>query len=671
MRAQEPATPPYELGEVVVSAGQPVSESSGTLRVVSAEDIRAHDARTLDGAIELLPGLDVRTGSDGVPRINVRGFRPRHVLLLLDGVPLNSTYDGQFDPTLIPVEQIAYIKLTPAPSSVLYGDNGIAGTINIVTRKGSGGFHGEVAAEARDHDTALLRASAGGGSGRITAFGSASGFRTDGYSAPLQSPSIARTGGETLRSNTDRKRVSVFGSLTAAATDRLSIGLVLSGVHSEYGIPTTAVDDPDDPFARQPTYERVPEAEQRSAQLAVSYSATGPFALRSWLYTNRYHEDHVQYDDSSYASLNDSTMRGSYSQSSHSRSSGLGVQASVNGKDWGRVTLALGAERDDWRSDQHIRDVPVTPSGGGGGGGGSGGGGGGGGGGGSGGGTVYQFRNVADSRRMDRGGVALEYQLHPVTAAGIVLGYTHDWLDKDSAGGADAGSWSAGAYYDVARSTRLRAAAARKMRFPTISQLYDPGRGNPALHEERADEFEVGIEQALPARSRLSITAFRTDAHGFIERPSQGEPLTNFQAYRFDGIELLGETKAIEHLSLRAGYSFMDTEDRSSGSAREALQYRPRHKLTLESRYAFTSGTDVGFSLMRVAGQVLYSRTGPVQQAELPDYTLAALRVRQRIPGTSASLHAGAENLFDEHYEDEYGYPQPSRQLYIGATIGW
>ncbi|HEY9428980.1 MAG TPA: TonB-dependent receptor plug domain-containing protein, partial [Gemmatimonadaceae bacterium] len=221
-RSQEPATPPYELGEVVVSAEEPVSEASSTLRVVTADDIRAHDAHTLDDALELLPGLDVRTGSDGVPRINVRGFRPRHVLLLLDGVPLNSTYDGQFDPTLIPVEQIAYIKLTPGPSSVLYGANGIAGTINIVTRRGQSDFHGEASAEARDRGTGLLRANVSGGSKRITAFGSASGFRTDGYTAPVPSPSISRSGSEALRGNTDRKRASIFGSVTAAATDHLS-----------------------------------------------------------------------------------------------------------------------------------------------------------------------------------------------------------------------------------------------------------------------------------------------------------------------------------------------------------------------------------------------------------------------------------------------------------------
>jgi outer membrane cobalamin receptor len=101
------------------------------------------------------------------------------------------------------------------------------------------------------------------------------------------------------------------------------------------------------------------------------------------------------------------------------------------------------------------------------------------------------------------------------------------------------------------------------------------------------------------------------------------------------------------------------------------LQYRPRHKATLESRYAFTTGTDVALSLMRVAGQLYYSRGTPALKAELPDYTLATLRVAQRIAGGRMSVYAGADNLFDEAYEDEYGYPQPSRQLYAGATVHW
>lgn len=104
----------YTLGEVVVTGERDGVESISTVREITVEDIRNKNARTLNEALELLPGLDIRTGTDGVPRVNLRGFRSRHVLLLIDGIPFNSTFDGQFDPSIIPVENIAKIKVSLA-----------------------------------------------------------------------------------------------------------------------------------------------------------------------------------------------------------------------------------------------------------------------------------------------------------------------------------------------------------------------------------------------------------------------------------------------------------------------------------------------------------------------------------------------------------------------------
>lgn len=156
VRSQQPT--PYPLGEVIISALRPVSEAAATVRTVTADDIRAYGARTLDEALALLPGIDIRTGGAGVPRVNVRGFRGRHVVLLLDGIPLNSTFDGQADPSLIPVEQIAAIKLTPGTGSVLYGQGGLGGVINIVTRRGTPG----VAATSRPKGGRATRGSGAG-----------------------------------------------------------------------------------------------------------------------------------------------------------------------------------------------------------------------------------------------------------------------------------------------------------------------------------------------------------------------------------------------------------------------------------------------------------------------------------------------------------------------------
>src|SRR4030043_2067328 len=101
-QAIEDYTDIYTLGEIVVSGERQGVEAVGTVREVTAEDIQNKGARTLDEALQLLPGVNIRTGGEGVPRVDFRGFKPRHTLILLDGIPLNSTDDGQYDPTWTP-----------------------------------------------------------------------------------------------------------------------------------------------------------------------------------------------------------------------------------------------------------------------------------------------------------------------------------------------------------------------------------------------------------------------------------------------------------------------------------------------------------------------------------------------------------------------------------------
>ena len=52
----------YTLGEVIVTAESPAVESVATVREVTAAEIEARGARTLDEALELLPGDSLYPG---------------------------------------------------------------------------------------------------------------------------------------------------------------------------------------------------------------------------------------------------------------------------------------------------------------------------------------------------------------------------------------------------------------------------------------------------------------------------------------------------------------------------------------------------------------------------------------------------------------------------------
>jgi len=155
----------------------------------------------------------------------------------------------------------------------------------------------------------------------------------------------------------------------------------------------------------------------------------------------------------------------------------------------------------------------------------------------------------------------------------------------------------------------------------------------------------------------------------YIERPGQGEPFANHDVYRFRGIEATAETAVLAALLLRARYTYLDARDRSPGSERGQLQYRPRHRGSIEGRYAFPFGLSAALTLLRVSDQVYYSRQAPVTSRRLPDYTLANARLQHSLQDGAMSIYAGVDNLFDRRYEEEYGSPQATRVVYAGLSL--
>jgi len=262
---QQTAT--YTLGEIVVSGEREGVESIGTVREITAEDITRRRVQTLDQALELLPGLDIRTATDGVARVDLRGFRSRHVQLLLNGIPFNSTYDGQFDPSIISVENIAKIKVSYSTHSVLYGQGGLGGVINVITKKGTEGLQGAVRLETGERNRNLGSFSVSGAKDKFDAFVSGSILDSDGY---VLSDDFEATSDEDggLRENSDRKNKNLFANVGYAPNDIWEIGLVANKVRGEFGKPPITINDKTDPFASSPKYERVDNYDGFSGQIS-------------------------------------------------------------------------------------------------------------------------------------------------------------------------------------------------------------------------------------------------------------------------------------------------------------------------------------------------------------------------------------------------------------------
>ena len=207
-----------------------------------------------------------------------------------------------------------------------------------------------------------------------------------------------------LRSNSDARRNNLFGNIGYSPTEDWDIGLVASYTKGNYGVPASTRQstktDPD-PFASNPKYERVNDLEGFSAQLSTSYDLPGPADIRGWVYFNSLDEERTRYDDSNYNSMD---KKGSYFEDGDSKVWGGALQGSCDLKSFGFFTIGLDAQRQDYRSSGKVKDLQI--------------------------GKKYEFRYFDDKWNLDIYDASIEYEVSPFQNFGVVLGYSHHWLNK-------------------------------------------------------------------------------------------------------------------------------------------------------------------------------------------------------------------------------------------------
>ncbi len=142
------ASPSYsaeniELDDVVVTASRIEEPLSATLRdvsVIDREQIERAGQSTLVEILQTQPGIEItNTGGEGkASAIFMRGTSSNHVLVLIDGVRVNSATLGTTTFENIPVALIDKIEIVRGPATSLYGQDAIGGVIQIFTKKGNG-----------------------------------------------------------------------------------------------------------------------------------------------------------------------------------------------------------------------------------------------------------------------------------------------------------------------------------------------------------------------------------------------------------------------------------------------------------------------------------------------------------------------------------------------------
>ncbi len=195
----------FNLGQVVVTATKTeriAKDVSAAVSVITKEEIEKSNAKNIGEILSQVPGFYIYH-SYGTPvegKMSLRGFDPygsERVLIMVDGVPLNSGSDNyvQFTkfPSLGDVERIEIVK---GPASALHGGCAMGGVINIITKKGPINPTYTVQTEFGNYGERNYRTEAAGTIEKLN-YRISSGYR----------------GGDGYRDNTEYTRRTVAGKL--------------------------------------------------------------------------------------------------------------------------------------------------------------------------------------------------------------------------------------------------------------------------------------------------------------------------------------------------------------------------------------------------------------------------------------------------------------------------
>ena len=133
-----PASPVFFATATVEE--RPLASATAAVTVIDRETIVELGARSAADALRFVAGVEL-TGEGargGLTTAQIRGGDPNFTLVLLDGVPLNDgTYPvgDVFDLAGLPASAIERIEVVRGPFSSFYGSTGLAGVINIFTRR--------------------------------------------------------------------------------------------------------------------------------------------------------------------------------------------------------------------------------------------------------------------------------------------------------------------------------------------------------------------------------------------------------------------------------------------------------------------------------------------------------------------------------------------------------
>ncbi len=278
-----------------------------------------------------------------------------------------------------------------------------------------------------------------------------------------------------------------------------------------------------------------------------------------------------------------------------------------------------------------------------------------------------------DGRRDEklRAGYA-DLSLSPTSDLSVTAGLRHDHYT--TFGGRTTARLAAG-YFLVEQRLKVRATYGTGFLPPSLAARYGGPfqHANPGIRPERSRGWDFGIDHFFAGdRAVVSVTAFGNELEDLIGFESAPFPelgrAVNIDRARTRGIELSSRAE-LGAIDLRAGYTYLRAVDLgATDPAEQRLIRRPRHSGSLDLAWSIDRFTVGVGAIAAVDREDTDFSTFPFRRVDPGNIFDARLTLEWRANGVLA-VRWRLENLFDERYEEVYGFPVLGRRVTVGLSL--
>ncbi len=643
------------LDEIVVTATRSeksAAEIYAEVEVISSEEISDSSSNSVVDLLRGIPGLDNRgqTGPGGWFSTDIRGVdSSRGMLMMIDGVPLNSGLSDLSYTSGIDLSIIDQIEVVQGNFSSLYGSNAMGGVINVISKKMKHDGH-EVTARFNAGDFGYLEAGSNiiGRRGKITFSLNGSYQKLDNRYRRDEQLEYERSGGMGMGAVTytkvytdiedaDSETSKLFARLDYEVDDVTSV--TLSG---NYSAGKLNLGDSENLSVTRDLGDR--EMNTLFLNLSGRTKFSENFKADIQLYSN-YDERDTNKEQRIAGGMG---MGASYNfghQNFWGRNNGLQLKANAKVSERHYITSGIDVNYKEgyWKE-------------------------------------TYESGEVIDAildKTMTNYAVYVqdEINLDPVT---LTLGGRYDANTESD----NAFSPKLGIFYSMTDRINLHGSVGKAFRAPTLAEMYQPTwlmgmylfYSNPDLEPETVWSYDMGTTIKLSPEIEFFLTGFYSKAEDLINTAPaviDGQTVRiyeNLEEVETDGFETGIEGKLTSWLNFNLNYTYAHSIETGEGRRPDSPLHQANFSITSKNKL----GKDISLSTTlnaRYSGETTYvdNMTDAVVE-QLDGFTVVDLTLRLKIR-EKCQLKFAMYNLLGEDYQVHGSNLGPDRYFWAGGEI--